>query len=101
MPARHLAFSGGRHLCLGAALARTEGEAGLRRFFTHFPDAQLAGAGRRRYSGPTGLGRAAGSVGRAGSDLHLIDALGVAAADQISNAVGVFGAPFPSFDEIA
>ncbi|MCB0933319.1 MAG: cytochrome P450 [Mycobacterium sp.] len=45
---RHLAFSGGRHFCLGAALARTEGEAGLRRFFTHFPDAQLAGAGRRR-----------------------------------------------------
>ena len=45
---RHLAFSGGRHFCLGAALARTEGEAGLRRFFTHFPDAELAGAGRRR-----------------------------------------------------
>jgi cytochrome P450 len=45
---RHLSFSGGRHFCLGAALARTEGEAGLRRFFTHFPDAELAGAGRRR-----------------------------------------------------
>ena len=45
---RHLAFSGGRHFCLGAALARAEGEAGLRRFFTHFPDAQLAGAGHRR-----------------------------------------------------
>lgn len=45
---RHLAFSGGRHFCLGAALARTEGEAGLRRFFTHFPDAQLAGEGTRR-----------------------------------------------------
>ncbi len=45
---RHLAFSGGRHFCLGAALARLEGEAGLRRFFTHFPDAQLAGEGRRR-----------------------------------------------------
>ena len=45
---RHLAFSGGRHFCLGAALARIEGETGLRRFFTHFPDARLAGEGRRR-----------------------------------------------------
>ena len=45
---RHLAFSGGRHFCLGAALARTEGEVGLRRFFTHFPDAHLAGTGGRR-----------------------------------------------------
>ena len=45
---KHLAFSGGRHFCLGAALARIEGEAGLRRFFTHFPDARLAGEGRRR-----------------------------------------------------
>ncbi len=45
---RHLAFSGGRHFCLGAALARAEGEAGLRRFFTQFPDAQLAGVGCRR-----------------------------------------------------
>jgi len=45
---KHLSFSGGRHFCLGAALARIEGEAGLRRFFTHFPDAQLAGEGTRR-----------------------------------------------------
>lgn len=45
---KHLAFSGGRHFCLGAALARAEGEVGLRRFFTHFPDAQLAGLGTRR-----------------------------------------------------
>jgi hypothetical protein len=45
---KHLAFSGGRHFCLGAALARAEGEAGLRRFFGHFPDAELAGAGSRR-----------------------------------------------------
>jgi len=45
---RHLAFSGGRHFCLGAALARLEGEVGLRQFFTHFPDAFLAGAGCRR-----------------------------------------------------
>lgn len=45
---KHLAFSGGRHFCLGAALARMEGEIGLRQFFSHFPDAQLAGAGSRR-----------------------------------------------------
>ena len=45
---KHLAFSGGRHFCLGAALARSEGEVGLRRFFEHFPDAQLAGTGTRR-----------------------------------------------------
>ena len=45
---RHLAFSGGRHFCLGAALARAEGEAGLRRFFTHYPDVQPAGTGSRR-----------------------------------------------------
>lgn len=45
---KHLAFSGGRHFCLGAALARAEGEVGLRRFFTGFPDVQLAGLGTRR-----------------------------------------------------
>jgi len=45
---KHLAFSGGRHFCLGAALARAEGEVGLRRFFQHFPDVQLAGLGSRR-----------------------------------------------------
>lgn len=45
---RHLSFSGGRHFCLGAALARAEGEAGLRCFFTRYPDARLAGQGDRR-----------------------------------------------------
>jgi cytochrome P450 len=45
---KHLSFSGGRHFCLGAALARAEGETGLRAFFTRYPDAQSAGAGVRR-----------------------------------------------------
>lgn len=46
--ARHLAFSGGRHFCLGAALARAEGEVGLKTFFDRFPDARPAGPGVRR-----------------------------------------------------
>ncbi|OBH62286.1 cytochrome [Mycobacterium colombiense] len=45
---RHLAFSGGRHFCLGAALARAEGEVGLRTFFDRFPQVRAAGAGSRR-----------------------------------------------------
>lgn len=45
---RHLAFSGGRHFCLGAALARAEGEVGLRSFFERFPQARPAGDGIRR-----------------------------------------------------
>lgn len=63
---RHLAFSGGRHFCLGAALARAEGEVGLRTFFEHFPDVRAAGAGSRRKTRvlrgwstlPVALGRA-------------------------------------------
>ena len=45
---KHLSFSGGRHFCLGAALARTEGEVGLRTFFERYPAARLAGEGSRR-----------------------------------------------------
>ena len=45
---RHLAFSGGRHFCLGAALARAEGEVGLRAFFDRFPEVLSVGAGSRR-----------------------------------------------------
>lgn len=45
---KHLAFSGGRHFCLGAALARAEGEVGLRTFFERFPEARAAGTGSRR-----------------------------------------------------
>jgi cytochrome P450 len=45
---KHLSFSSGRHFCLGAALARAEGEVGLRSFFDRYPDARLAGGGSRR-----------------------------------------------------
>jgi len=44
----HLTFSAGRHFCIGAALARLEGEVGLRMLFERFPDLQLAGDGERR-----------------------------------------------------
>jgi cytochrome P450 len=45
----HLSFSGGRHFCLGASLARMEGEIGLRTLFERFPELTLApGAVRRR-----------------------------------------------------
>lgn len=37
----HIAFSSGRHYCLGAALARMEGEVGLRALFDRFPDLSL------------------------------------------------------------
>ncbi|GHE84756.1 cytochrome P450 [Amycolatopsis deserti] len=44
----HISFSAGRHYCLGAALARMEGEVGLRTLFDRFPDLRLTpGAARR------------------------------------------------------
>ncbi len=45
---QHVAFSSGIHYCLGAALARMEGEVGLRALFDRFPDLALAGPPRRR-----------------------------------------------------
>lgn len=43
----HLSFSGGRHFCLGAALARLEGEVGLRTLFDRFPDLAVEPGARR------------------------------------------------------
>lgn len=44
----HVSFGAGRHYCLGAQLARMEGEIGLRTIFDRFPDLRpLAGARRR------------------------------------------------------
>jgi cytochrome P450 len=44
----HVAFSSGIHFCLGAALARMEGEVALRALFERFPDVGPAGSPRRR-----------------------------------------------------
>jgi cytochrome P450 len=44
----HLSFSGGRHFCLGAALARLEGEVGLGTLFDRFPDLALRRGAERR-----------------------------------------------------
>ncbi len=45
----HVSFSAGRHYCLGAALARMEGEVGLRTLFERYPDLHVEpGAVRRR-----------------------------------------------------
>jgi cytochrome P450 len=78
----HVAFSSGIHFCLGAALARMEGEVALRALFERFPEVAPAGPPRRRRTitlrgydampvqlGPSSAGtrRAAPStVGRAG-----------------------------------
>jgi cytochrome P450 len=44
----HVAFSSGIHFCLGAALARMEGEVALRALFERFPELTPAGEARRR-----------------------------------------------------
>lgn len=43
----HVAFSAGRHFCLGAALARMEGEVGLRTLFERYDVRLLPGTRRR------------------------------------------------------
>jgi pimeloyl-[acyl-carrier protein] synthase len=45
---RHVAFGGGIHHCLGAALARLEGQVALTGLLTRFPRLALAGCPRRR-----------------------------------------------------
>lgn len=44
----HVSFSGGRHYCLGASLARMEGEVGLRAITDRFPGMRLLPGARRR-----------------------------------------------------
>lgn len=44
----HVAFGAGRHHCLGASLARMEGEIGLRTIFDRFPGLRVLPGGRRR-----------------------------------------------------
>jgi cytochrome P450 len=44
----HISFSAGRHHCLGASLARMEGEVGLRTLFERYPDLRLEPGARRR-----------------------------------------------------
>ena len=44
----HLSFSAGRHFCLGAALARMEGEVGLRTVLERYPEARLERGAVRR-----------------------------------------------------
>jgi cytochrome P450 len=45
---RHLAFGGGHHFCLGAALARLEGEVAIPSLVRRFPTLELAGNPVRR-----------------------------------------------------
>lgn len=44
----HLAFATGIHVCLGAALSRSEGVTALRELFTRYPDLRLRGPGQPR-----------------------------------------------------
>ena len=44
----HVSFSAGRHFCLGASLARMEGDVGLRMLFDRYPELTLASGARRR-----------------------------------------------------
>ncbi len=64
----HVAFSAGRHFCLGAALARMEGEVGLRLLFDRFPELRvLPGGTAPRHPDPARVRPAAGPARRAGA----------------------------------
>lgn len=52
-PRPHLAFGGGHHYCLGAALARLEAAETLTRLFTRFPDLALGDPEPRRRTSST------------------------------------------------
>jgi cytochrome P450 len=58
-PNHHLAFGGGRHVCVGLSLARLEGRVALTRFLARFPDYRLTDTpvrgGRARFRGFTSL----------------------------------------------
>jgi cytochrome P450 len=43
-----VSFSSGRHYCLGAALARMEGEVGLRTLLSRYPNLTLQPGAERR-----------------------------------------------------
>jgi cytochrome P450 len=62
--AEHVAFGGGRHLCIGAALARAEAEEGLSTLTRRFPDLRLTAEpvwnGRVNLRGPASLPIAVG-----------------------------------------
>lgn len=63
----HVSFGAGRHYCLGAQLARMEGEIGLRTIFDRFPDlATLPGARRRPTRILRGFERLPTTLGSAG-----------------------------------
>ena len=47
-PNRHLSFGRGIHFCLGAPLARLEGEIAVGRLLERFPELRLAGNGAQR-----------------------------------------------------
>ncbi|GAA3734107.1 cytochrome P450 [Salinactinospora qingdaonensis] len=47
-PNPHLSFGGGAHLCMGAALARVEGEVVFNRLLDLFSEVEAAGPARRR-----------------------------------------------------
>ena len=66
----HVSFSAGRHYCLGAALARMEGEVGLRTLFERYPDLRLEpGAVRRSTRILRGYERLPVTLSPAGSQL--------------------------------
>lgn len=60
----HLAFSGGIHFCLGAPLARLEGEVALRALAERLPHLASAAPPERRASGIRGLTRFPVTAGR-------------------------------------